>query len=201
MSENEIVSNQTNQGKEIEREDQQLHEITSSETPSQSIDSEEQFEGMMGRGEIEAVSGFNKFRALNDGLDFDEKILVTEDLENLPDAGAGEFQIPESVCGSDDRIRISPATNIPWRWICQLIITKADASQSRCTGWFIGPRTVITSGHCVYSHSANGWAQKIEVFPGMDENEAPFGSQVATSFRSVKGWTEEDDDDFDYGTP
>ena len=199
MSENERVSNQTNQGKEIEREDQQLHEITSSETPSQAIDSEEQFEGMMGRGQIEAVPGFNKFRALNDGLDFDEKILVTEEIENLPDAGAKEFQRPESVCGSDDRIRISPATNIPWRWICQLIITKADGSQSRCTGWFIGPRTVITSGHCVYSHSANGWAQKIEVFPGMDENEAPFGSQVGTSFRSVTGWTEEQDDDFDYG--
>ncbi|NEO01562.1 MAG: serine protease [Moorea sp. SIO3I7] len=199
MSETEIVSNQSNQAKEIEREDQQLHEITSSETQSQSIDIEDQFEGMMGRGEIEPVPKFNKSRALNEGFDFQERMLVTEDMENLPDAGAGEFQRPESVCGSDDRIRISSLTSMPWRWICQLIITKANGRRSLCTGWFIGPRTVMTSGHCVYSHSAGGWARKIEVFPGIDENEAPLGSQVSTSFRSVKGWTQEQDDDFDYG--
>ncbi|NEO78090.1 serine protease [Moorena sp. SIO4G3] len=206
MSETERVSNQTNQAnnqtnkaKEIELDDQQLHEITSSETQSQSIDYEDEFEGIMGRGEIEAVPGFNKSRALNEGLDFEKTIDVTEELKNLPDAGAEEFPSPESVIGSDDRIRISPASTIPWRWICQLIVTKANGKRYKCSGWLIGPRTVITSGHCVYSHITGGWAKKIEVFPGMDEKEAPFGSQVSTSFRSVKGWTQQQDDDFDYG--
>jgi V8-like Glu-specific endopeptidase len=67
------------------------------------------------------------------------------------------------------------------------------------TAWLIGPRTLATAGHCIYIHDRGGWVRTIEVIPGRDGAERPFESVVATEFRSVTGWTEEGDRDFDYG--
>ncbi|MCP5007796.1 MAG: serine protease [Planctomycetes bacterium] len=124
---------------------------------------------------------------------------VDEGLESIPPSCQIEFGLPESVCGRDDRVRIREATRIPWRMICQLIITGKDGLKSRCSGWFIGPKCVMTAGHCVYNHSAGGWAKQIEVIPGMDAGSRPFGSMIATTFRSVKGWTNNKKSTHDYG--
>lgn len=147
-------------------------------------------------GEIEGAEGFDPTRALNEGM---PTPLLTEDLTSIDTLHPEEYPLPESVCGRDDRVRISPATAIPWRWIAQLIITFPNGNRSRCTGWLIGPRTVMTAGHCVYSRGNGGWARTIEVIPGLDSAVRPFGSQVATSFRSVNGWINSSDPNFDYG--
>ncbi|MEM6620738.1 MAG: serine protease [Pseudomonadota bacterium] len=153
-----------------------------------------------GGGQLEAVGGFDMSHALTEGFN-PETVAITEEMEALQRSCDLEYagDEPESVCGRDDRRRISPATSIPWRMICQLIMTRADNRQSRCTGWFIGPRTVMTAGHCVYSHSAGGWAKRIEVIPGMDASSRPYGSMVGTSFRSVSGWTKKKKPEYDYG--
>ncbi len=194
MASHEIVSSE-----EVLEND--LHTGVSNE--DESLDSKdeilaEDFTGEAMRGGLETVAGFNSYSALKDSADFQE-VPVTDDLEALPDAGALEFKSPESVCGSDDRIRITPATNIPWRWICQLIITYPNGARARGTGWFIGGRTVMTAGHCVYSHANGGWARSIEVIPGMDAAARPYGSQVSSSFRSVLGWTRDRNHEYDYG--
>ena len=100
---------------------------------------------------------------------------------------------PDYVFGTDDRVRISPATSYPWSAIAHLVITRADGQTGTCTGFFIGPHTVATAGHCVYN---GGWARSIQVIPGRDANSAPFGFQtVGTSnLRTVNGWIW-------YGTP
>lgn len=149
---------------------------------------------------LENVEGFDSTYALGES-NISEEVIVTEEMENIPTAGTLEFaeETPESVCGRDDRIRINGTNVYPWRAICQLIITRADGGISRCTGWFIGPRTVMTSGHCVYSHSAGGWAKRIEVIPGMNSNYRPYGSQFSYSLRSVRGWVYDKNSDYDYG--
>jgi V8-like Glu-specific endopeptidase len=96
-------------------------------------------------------------------------------------------------------VRISPATAIPWRWNAKLIITLANGQVGGGTGWFIGPRTVMTAGHCVFSAGAGGWVKSIKVIPGKDAASEPFGSMTGTSFRSVSGWTVSGNPDFDYG--
>ena len=151
-----------------------------------------------GGGTLESVEEFGEYRALTEGFN-PENIEVTEELSNLPRSCDLEFDSPESVCGRDDRIRISGTSRIPWRMICQLIITRNDGSSSRCTGWLIGPGTVMTAGHCVYSHSAGGWAKKIEVIPGMNASSRPFGSTTSSNFRSVTGWTKDAKITHDYG--
>ena len=117
----------------------------------------------------------------------------------VPCACQEEYDQPESVCGRDDRVKVANTTSVPWRMICQLIITTANGSKSRCTGWFIGPRTVMTAGHCVYSHSNGGWVKEIEVIPGMNGTTKPYGSQIGTTFRSVNGWTKNSKVTHDYG--
>jgi len=152
-----------------------------------------------GGGRLESVEGFDIARAMTEGFE-SELMPVDAAMESLPRSCDLHYgQTPETVCGRDDRVQITGTSAIPWRMICQLIITRADNLQSRCTGWFIGPRTVVTAGHCVFSKSAGGWAKRIEVIPGMNGSQRPFGSAVGTSFRSVTGWTNDQSPDYDYG--
>ncbi len=107
-----------------------------------------------------------------------KKIELTKDIpqykEWTPD------WIPKDVCGHDDRAEILNTNTAPWRWICQLLM-KFPNGNFIGTGWLIGPRTVMTAGHCLYdSRRGGGWAQSIEIIPGMLRGQAkPYGSQVS----------------------
>jgi glutamyl endopeptidase len=107
--------------------------------------------------------------------------------------------ITEVIIGTDDRTRILNTTIYPWRAICALRITAQNNSQWIGTGWLVSPRTVITAGHCVYMHDQGGWAKRIEVIPGMNDASRPYGSGVTSVVRSVQGWTNSKNRDFDYG--
>ena len=107
--------------------------------------------------------------------------------------------IHEVVIGSDQRKRIQNTTAFPWRTICSLKITAADDSQWIGTGWLVGPRTVITAGHCVFIRSRGGWVKSVEVIPGRDGSTRPYGECVSRSFRSVTGWTRRRRRSHDYG--
>lgn len=104
----------------------------------------------------------------------------------------------EIVHGSDDRVRVGVTTAYPFRTICQLEITAPNGKSYIGSGAFIGPRVVLTAGHCVFMHADGGWARQIRVIPGRNGTTAPFGSAIGTSFRSVLGWTRDRDGDHDY---
>ena len=105
----------------------------------------------------------------------------------------------EVIIGTDDRIRIPATTLVPWRRYCALRITFPNGATYRGTGFFIGPRTVATAGHCVYLHNQGGWARKIEVIPAANGPLRPFGSANAISLRSVVGWVTGKKPECDYG--
>lgn len=107
----------------------------------------------------------------------------------------------ESVIGpTDDRVRILDTDLAPWRMICALRMTGRNGSGAIGTGWLVGPRTVITAGHCVYSTQFfGGWASSIEVIPGCNGMETPFGSVTSSRFSSVDLWVEKEEPDFDIG--
>lgn len=105
----------------------------------------------------------------------------------------------EVILGRDDRVRVTNTQDYPYRCICSLLITAQNGSMYVGTGWLVGPRLVLTAGHCVYMADEGGWASQIEVIPGRDGTERPFGSVVATDLRSVTGWTVDGNRDFDYG--
>lgn len=156
--------------------------------------------------EIEPVEGFDE-----SVLDEDRETLLPEepvldawyaeygDEATIGAALEGAMRVEEVVIGRDDRVRINNTTTYPWRTICSLRITARDGSRWIGTGWLVGHRTVITAGHVVYIHGRGGWVRSIEVIPGRNGNQSPYGSCVATHFRSVKGWTKNKRKSHDYG--
>ncbi|MGH3786057.1 MAG: trypsin-like serine peptidase [Pseudonocardiaceae bacterium] len=193
MSQHESVSSEQS-GPEATRPSDLDQSVSSSGLEYTDLESE-QFEGKSGL--FESVEGFQPVSAIKESLlsqyaDVDSAIPPIEDIV---------FTEPETVCGTDERVRISPCTATPWRWNAKLIITLGNGLVGGGTGWFIGPRTVMTAGHCVFSAANGGWAKSIKVIPGKDAASEPFGSQTATgaAFRSVVGWTSNSDPEYDYG--
>jgi len=113
--------------------------------------------------------------------------------------GDEELARPRVIIGADERVRVGNTTLYPWRAICALRITAANGRRYIGTGFFISPRTVVTAGHCVYMHNEGGWARSIEVIPGLNDAARPFGSAVSSTLRSVSGWTQSRNREFDYG--
>lgn len=111
----------------------------------------------------------------------------------------------EAVLGVDERVRILDTDLTPWRMICALRMRGPSGAGAIGTGWFIGPRTVLTAGHCVFSHLFfGGWASTIEVIPGLNgagdpSVTRPYGSATSERFSSLDRWTEQEDPDFDIG--
>lgn len=103
-----------------------------------------------------------------------------------------------SVIGNDTRVRKSPATSYPYRANAFLVVTFPSGGGT-CTGWFIGPRTLMTAGHCVYNIDNNEWATSIVVYPGRDAGSSPYGSASACMLWSVNGWVNSENTNYDYG--
>lgn len=123
-------------------------------------------------------------------------VLTTEEMLDSVDPEVAHLL--EIVHGHDDRVRVYNTTAFAWRTICKLEITAADGSTWRGSGAFIGPRTVLTNGHCVFLHNHGGWARQIRVIPGKNGASEPFGAAVSTYYHSVKGWTQSKSSNYDY---
>jgi V8-like Glu-specific endopeptidase len=166
--------------------------------------------------ELEELSDGSEGSADLEEIHPGEVYTESTETETGPDVEEFEGSIetyPESVCfedfmqadeqleiihGSDDRTRIYATRSLPWRTICKLEITAANGRRFGCSGAFIGPRTVLTNGHCVYMHSQGGWARNIRVIPGMNGASRPYGHADSTLYHSVKGWTQRRSSNYDY---
>lgn len=122
-------------------------------------------------------------------------------LSDLPPIEAFFFGVPETVCLPDDRTRVSDTTAASWSANCQLIITMRDGSQARGTGWLLGPRIVVTAGHCVHDGQDGDFYERIEVIPAMNGPTRPFGSQVIekAQLRASESWKANGTVALDYG--
>jgi V8-like Glu-specific endopeptidase len=133
---------------------------------------------------------------------------VSRSLKHLAAKGRGEpvrrsSAAPslESIIGpTDERVRILDTDLAPWRMVCALRLRGPSGGGAMGTGWFVGPKTLLTAGHCVYStHFFGGWASEIEVSPGRNGDEFPFKTVKSRSFSSVDRWVSSEDPDFDMG--
>jgi glutamyl endopeptidase len=132
---------------------------------------------------------------------------VSRSREHLVAIGKSDEAIPafESVIGTDERVRILDTDLSPWRMICALRMRGPSGAGAIGTGWFIGPKTVLTAGHCVFSnHFFGGWARSVEVIPGLvgpgtDPGIRPYGSVTSERLTSVDRWIDHEEADFDMG--
>jgi V8-like Glu-specific endopeptidase len=104
---------------------------------------------------------------------------------------------PNSIIGADNRIKITDTTSYPWRTATKLIVT-FPKGKGGCTGTIIAAKYVLTAGHCVHNKDYGGWAKKIEVIPGLNGTYKPFGSALATKYRTYTGWTSSADRNHDF---
>lgn len=118
-----------------------------------------------------------------------------EPLERDTEGGA----LAQTIIGADERTRIHSTEDLPWRMICSLRI-HSPLGEMVGTGWLAGPRTVMTAGHCVYHQTQlGGWAERIEIAPGRDDGQTPFGVITSRDFSTVQGWMEDEDPEYDFG--
>ena len=73
--------------------------------------------------------------------------------------------------------------DFPWCSHVELILTLPTGERAVGTGWVIGPRTVITAGHCVYD---GGWMLNISVTPG--GTDSGFETVAAVHFDVPDEW-------------
>lgn len=132
---------------------------------------------------------------------------VSRSLRHLAVKGKSGPILPpfETVIGRDERVRILDTDLAPWRMICALRMRGPNGAGAIGTGWFIGPRTVLTAGHCVFSnYFYDGWASEIEVIPGRNGpgsalDAMPYGIVASERFSSLDRWVVGEDPDFDIG--
>lgn len=79
--------------------------------------------------------------------------------------------------------------------LLQIRLPKGDVT---CTGFLVGPHTVATAAHCLYSKEYGGWATSAFVTPGIDGLNAPFGTEYATAFAVSPTWISTQDLTADY---
>lgn len=136
------------------------------------------------------------------------EVFKAPNTSKLRDIGEASFGTPppraETVHGPDDRVKITNTSVYPWRAHASLLITAADGSGWIGTGWFIGPHTLMTAGHVVYIKNSgvpgrDGWVRSIDVMPGRNAASLPYGKVTSKNFRSVTGWANSGDENFDYG--
>lgn len=106
----------------------------------------------------------------------------------------------ESVIGADERTRVPDTTASPWRRICCLTITGSNGAVARGTGWLVGPRTLLTAGHCVFSTVLfDGWANSIVIEPARDGDELPYSRYLSQWFCTLDDWVRTEGPDADVG--
>lgn len=151
---------------------------------------------------VEPVQRIEMEGALEGAFEF-----TVPDLSGLEDIGVASFGAPpqlEAIIGTDERVQITNTRQYPWRINASLLITAADNSQWIGTGWFVSPRTLVTAGHCVFIKNSgvpgrDGWVKKIQVMPGRNGTDLPFGGISATEFWTVQGWGDKGLENYDYG--
>jgi V8-like Glu-specific endopeptidase len=157
--------------------------------------------------ELEAVAEGAPARASTEGRAGTASAEASRSLKHLAAKGRGApLQRPsapaglESILGpTDDRVRILDTDLAPWRMVCALRL-RGRSGAAMGTGWFVGPKTLLTAGHCVYSTQFfGGWAMEIEVSPGRNGSEFPFKTVRSRRFSAVDRWVASEDPDFDIG--
>ena len=86
------------------------------------------------------------------------------------------------VIDGENRVRITPTTGVPWRWICKVAVKGNRVSQSGGgTGVLVSNRHVLTAAHVVYEAAQNMQNFSIEVTPALDYGDEPFGTYLVTA--------------------
>lgn len=96
------------------------------------------------------------------------------------------------VFGNDDRVQIKNTKVFPFSAIGYLEAKSAKTGNyGSCSATLIGPRTVLTAAHCLYSHEDKDWLTDFLFVPGLNgstADDAPFGAFTYEDAYIVQGF-------------
>jgi V8-like Glu-specific endopeptidase len=99
----------------------------------------------------------------------------------------------------DDRLEVPDTKKFPYQCICKLYIKTEDGRLYHGTGSYIGPNCVLTVGHNVFNTTEmNGWPIEIEVIPGFNRTDRPFGSDLSNEFLIDPLYKDTENDNYDF---
>ena len=93
-------------------------------------------------------------------------------------------------------IEIEDPSVYPWRVNCKLWIVSNDTTYNG-SAILIDPKHVLTAAHCVYNKDTDEWVDMIEVIPGFDEGNRPYGTAYSVGFLAWTAWVINDDWNWD----
>lgn len=105
------------------------------------------------------------------------------DFEGRDVAQQGDYEI---IPPRDTRLRVTTTRLAPFRYICDLEYDVPGVGRrSICTGTLIGPRTVLTAGHCLSGLTPS----RMRIIPGRNGSLEPLPATVATRFIPAPGYS------------
>lgn len=115
------------------------------------------------------------------------------------------YAVDYSIIGPrDNRVQVKDPGRFPYNTLCFLERHFGDGRWRKVgTGTLVGPKTVLTAGHCIYNHRLKRAAAEMRVSPGRDGKSAPFGTKTASRcyvpLRYIQSPRHADRMNFDYG--
>jgi V8-like Glu-specific endopeptidase len=91
------------------------------------------------------------------------------------------------------QVKLPEIAGAPFKAICHLAIEYQGNQTGNGSGFFVGPRTILTAGHCVYLPKV-GQATRITVVPARQGEAAPFGWDEATEVDFSTEWRQTNPD-------